>query len=172
MLLWICNSLLWTLCHMSILPLSLLLLLLWLSICICVVYFVIVSVVLPIIINIYPHYDQKEWDIINNIYIYYWSHSYPILPSRESSPDCELISARLVKLFSRAPLKVLGADRGKDSLDVGHFLSWTHGKIMGLLSKTKKFGIEMMRDMMINSSKQPWEWVINSIHWLMVWNIF
>ena len=71
MLLWICNSLLWTLCHMSILPLSLLLLLLWLSICICVVYFVIVSVVLPIIINIYPHYDQKEWDIINdNIYIY------------------------------------------------------------------------------------------------------
>ena len=65
MLLWICNSLLWKLCHMSILPLSLLLslLLLWLSICICVYCFVIVSVVFPIIINIHPHYDQKEWDI-------------------------------------------------------------------------------------------------------------
>ena len=44
------------------------------------IYFVIVSVVLPISINIYPYYDQKEWDIDINldiiydicIYIYIW----------------------------------------------------------------------------------------------------
>jgi len=31
------------------------------------IYFVFISVVLPIIIDIYPHSDQKEWDIDINL---------------------------------------------------------------------------------------------------------
>ena len=62
----------------------------------------------------YPHYDQKQWDVDMKILDvpFFPIHFIDIIPQHirfslkgESSPPGEVISASLVKLFSRAPLK-------------------------------------------------------------------